>query len=125
MKKIILLFTFLVTTQLIASECNWNSITEKDSKYIYTPECHLKVGELIKEEKKREKQVEELKKSIELKELALDISDQRIMKWRNEAYSQNQALERSYKYSKYNDLLYFGLGIVTTSLAVWGAGQLK
>jgi hypothetical protein len=105
-------------------ECDFSTIEKKDNVYIYSKDCHLKVGELYKEEKLRQEQVKELKKSIELKDLALTVADTRVMKWRDESYKQNEALNKAASASKLNDWAFFGLGIVVSGFAVWGAGQL-
>lgn len=121
----------LLSSQSLA--CNWNTDIQKEgSKYLYTASCHKEVGRLVKSNKElekaiseRQKQVEKLGKTIELKDLALDKADQRIMNWRDESYNQHQRLLKQQQLSKYNDWLYFGGGIALTILSVWGAGQIK
>jgi len=125
MKHLLMIFlSFLLCFQSLA-ECDWKTIQEVDSKFVYTKECHLKVADLVKNEKFRTEQVAELNKAIDLKDLALDKADQRVILWRAETYKQNDALEKAYKVSELTKWLYFGLGIVGTSLAVMGAGQLR
>lgn len=123
--------TVLLVNPAIA--CDWKTIRKVgDSGYLYSADCHKSVGqlknkaeELEKANSERQKQVEKLGKTIELKDLALDKADQRIINWRNETYNQHDRLLRQQKLAKYNDWLYFGGGIAVTILSVWAAGQLR
>lgn len=113
--------------------CNWRTdIQKQGSKYLYTASCHDEVGKIVKANRElkkanseRLKQVKKLDEVIELKDLALDKADKRIMNWRNESYNQHYRLLRQQKLAKYNDWLYFGGGMAITILSVWAAGQLR
>ena len=136
MKRIMLcikLMVLLVSHSALAN-CNFISdIVKVDTNtYHYTKECHIEVGkikntkeELEKAASERKKQIEKLNKSIKLKDLALDVADERIMNWRNQSYEQHKRLIKQQQLSKYNDWLYFGGGIALTVLSVWAAGQIK
>lgn len=116
-----------------AISCDWSKDVRKEgSNYVYTTDCHIEVGKTIKAKEELEKanserqaQVEKLGKAIELKDLALDRADQRIMNWRDEAYNQHERLLKQEKLAKYNDWLWFGGGVGLTILSVWAAGQLR
>jgi len=123
--------TVLLSSQSLA--CNWNTdIQAQGSKFLYTASCHKLVGDTVKKARELEKAYTELDKkskklgeSITLKDLALDKSDQRMMKWRDESYNQHDRLLKQKKLAKYNDWLYFSGGIGLTVLSVWAAGQLR
>jgi hypothetical protein len=113
--------------------CDWSKdIKKENGKYTYTSSCHAKVGVLIKENdnfklalSERKKQVEKLDKSLELKDLALQKADKRVMNWREESYNQHQRLIKQQKLSRYNEYFYFGGGVFFTALSVWAAGKLN
>ena len=112
--------------------CDWSSIQKQGSSYVYTADCHREVGKLVGKTKElelanteRQKESKNLYEAIKLKDLALEVSDKRIMNWREESYNQHERLLRQQKLSKYNDWLYFGSGVFLTVLSVWAAGQIK
>lgn len=129
MRKILNLAVSLII--LLASlnsnaECDWSTgIKKTDAGYLYNSECHGKVGVLVKDLEDREKEVISLRKTIELKDLIIVKADERTILWRNESYEQFDRLQKQSAASDYNKTLWFVLGIVVTSAAVYGAGQLR
>lgn len=111
-----------LSTQSIA--CDWSSVKKVDNGYLYSLECHKQVGGLVANELIHTKQKEELNKALELKDLALHKSDQRLMNWREESYKQHDFLLKQEKLSDVQKWIYFGLGVVVTGLAVHGASKL-
>lgn len=109
----------LIPIILLSLACNWKTDVKKvEGGYLFTDRCYQQVGKLrISNDK--------LFKSIELKDLALEKSDEVIMKWRDEAYNQHDRLLKQKRLDSWNNWLYFIGGVGLTSLAVWGAGQLK
>ena len=75
------------------------------------------VGNLVQEN-------ESLKKVIELKDLALDVSEKRTELWLKTSSKAYDSLNQYENLRTSNQLLYFGLGVATTVLAVWAASQL-
>ena len=65
-----------------------------------------------------EKENKSLKLTITYKDMEIDNLEQRNNIYRKE----NKELKNSKQYSKW---VYFGLGVLGTSLAVYGAGQLR
>jgi hypothetical protein len=116
----------LLTSFAHATDCKWaDGVKPVDNGYLYTKECHGRVGILVKDNDDLNIEVANLRKSIDLKNLALDKADERIILWRNESYEQFDRLQKQIEASKKNDMLWFALGIVVTGAAVWGAGQLR
>lgn len=110
----------------VHANCNWKTdVVRKDSYVAYSSECHREVGRMMKDLKDREAQAEKLKKTIKLKDLALDTADERIMNWRKETYNQHSILERHAKARRYERYLMFGGGILAGFAAVWAAGQIS
>lgn len=100
-------------------------VKQDDGSYKYSKECHLEVGKTFGALEKREQQVQLLEKTIELKDLALDKSYERIENFRESTYKLEDRVNAMEEMKKNNEILYFVLGIVVTGVAVYGAGQLK
>jgi hypothetical protein len=79
----------------------------------------------VQDNKVQTQQLTDLTKAISLKDLALKDSDQRATDWMNTSGTLEKRLQEVDSLEKKNDLLYFGLGVVMTSLAVFGAARLK
>lgn len=128
MKKILnilMCFSILASQQSFA-ECDFSKDIQKTEKgYLYTNECHGRVGVLVKDNLDKDSEIKDLRLSIDYKDQALAKADERIMLWRNESYNQFDRLQTQYQYSDKQKWLWFALGIVVTSAAVYGAGQLK
>lgn len=133
MKKILAILLIFRMISSSYADCNWSTgITKQNENYLYSKECHLEVGKLVKTKqnleqanKERKLQIENLEKSIKLKDLALDLSDKRAMKWRDESYNQYERLMKKDSFSQYSRWIWFGGGIGFAFLSVWAAGQLK
>jgi hypothetical protein len=125
MYKIISIFLIVVFSISTSQACDFkNDIKKVDGGYIYSTSCHVLVGKKLEELDMRIKQVEELNKSIELKDLALRKSEERNLLWMDTAYKANERLNQYESARERNQWIHFALGVTTTALAVWGAGQL-
>jgi hypothetical protein len=128
MKKLmsIVLAASLFVSGTAMAECKWAEGIKKEADgYLYSPECHARVGVVVKDNDDLKVEVTNLRKSIELKDLALVKADERVMLWRNESYEQFERLQKQSELANRNQYLWFALGIVVTGAAVWGAGQLR
>ena len=115
----------LVGNSALAS-CNPRDIQKIESgRYSYSVDCHVEFGRLIQVEKERVKQIEHMNESIKLKDLAIDTSNKRIELWQNTTYKVEDRLIRLEKSNSKTKWVYFGLGALLMSGAVWGAGQLR
>lgn len=123
----ILVFTMVLVSPLKAlAECDFaTGITKVEGGYLYTTECHKKVGKVVADLKDREEQVAKLNETIKLKDLALDFSDKRNTKLMETVTKMDDKLDSIDRYNSTSKWLHFGLGVVVTGLAVWGAGQLR
>lgn len=80
--------------------------------YAYTEVCHREVGKLVQDNKTKDVQIDDYKKAIELKDLAITKSDQRALLWMDSADKSQERLVNIAATQKRNDFLYFGLGVV-------------
>ena len=121
-----ILLTVSLVNQSALANCNWNDIKRKqDNTFVYTSDCHLEVKRLLDEQKLREEQVKELKGSIKLKDLALDTQEERLNRWRDATYRMEDRILKLDKANKYENWIWFGIGIVVMGAATYGAGQLR
>lgn len=124
MKK--LLSLILIISNISYAECDFSTgIKKVDDGYLYTTECHLKVGSLVKDNKNKDESIGQLNKAIDLKDLALTKADQRVQLWTDTSEKLETRVNTISELQNKNYFLYFGLGIVTTGLAVWGASKLR
>ena len=129
MKKllsVILSVSMLISSRGFAQECKWaEGVKKTDQGHLYSDACHARVGVMVKDNDDLKTEVVNLRKGLELKDMALDKADQRVVLWRNESYEQFDRLQKQTDAAHKNETLYFILGIVVTGAAVWGAGQLR
>jgi hypothetical protein len=126
-KIISLIVLSLLTSPVSYADCVWNrDIKEnQDGSYTYARDCHIQVGKNNKELDLRKQQVEELNKTIELKDLALTKQEERVNLWMDSTLKMNDKIQSYESLRSTNQILYFGLGVLVMSAAVWGAGQLR
>jgi len=129
MKKLmsLVMAVTMLSSSAFGADCKWADGVKKQETgyYLYTPECHGRVGLLVKDNDDFKTEVEALRKTIDLQKLVIDKADERTILWRNESYEQFDRLQKQSAASEYNKVLWFVLGVVVTSAAVYGAGQLK
>lgn len=124
MKTLALILCMVFSLQSFA--CNPKQIKEQaDGTFSYPLDCHLEFGRLIKNEKEKDKQIEFLNKSIELKDLAIDVSNDRVELWQKTAYKMEDRLLKYEATSERMRWIYFGLGVIVMGAAVHGAGKLR
>jgi anti-sigma factor ChrR (cupin superfamily) len=118
MKKIIsivLIFCFINTA---FADCDW-SVGIKllaDGNYEYSKSCHIKVGELVQDDKIKTQQVNDLNQAISLKDLALKDADSRSTGWSETSTQLEERLQKVDSEEKKNELLWLGTGILGTVL---------
>jgi len=111
---------------LAFAECDFTTDIQKNERgYLYTTDCHKRVGKTVKDLKDAEVEVKALRKNIDLKDLAIVKYDQQLMLWRDETYNQHERLLKIKSSSDREKWIWFALGIVVMGAAVHGAGQLR
>jgi len=116
-----LLFPFRVF-----GDCDFSKgITPGPNKtFIYTEVCHQKVGQLVQDNAVKATQITDLTKAISLKDLALTDSDKSKQAWMATSSTLEDRLQKVDSLEKKNDILYFGLGVLTTFAAAFAAAKL-
>jgi hypothetical protein len=116
----------LIFPQSVYGDCDWSKgITKGPNKtFIYNEACHQAVGKLVEDSAVQTQQVNDLTKAISLKDLALKDSDQRATDWMGTSGTLEKRLQQVDSLEKKNDILFFGLGVLTTFLAAYGAAKL-
>jgi hypothetical protein len=115
-----------LVNQSVFASCNVRDIKEQaNGSFTYPLDCHKEFGKLRKDEEARKRQVEHLKESIKLKDLAIDYSNTRIKTWQDATYKVEDRLIKLDKNNSRAKWIWYGLGILTMSAAVYGAGKLK
>jgi len=122
---IVLVLTFILTTQSVLATCDWKTIQETPQGYLYSKNCHIEVGRLVKSEKLLKEQIAALNKQITLKDLQFNKQSEITDKWRKTSYSLEDRVIKSYKLSSFSNKLNFVGGFVLAILSVYAAGQLK
>lgn len=123
---ILALISVICLPQQVLADCDFaKGITKGPNKtFIYSEECHLKVGQLVQDNKVQTQQLGDLTKAVSLKDLALKDSDARAQIWMDTSGKLEDRLQKVDSLERKNDILYFGLGVVTTFLAVYGSAKL-
>lgn len=123
----LLSLVFLINPSSSFAQCDWADGVKKtsDGNFVYSKDCHIQVGVSLEELDLRRKQVQELSKSVELKDLALSYSEQRTQLWMDSSLKMNDRLNQYESARSSAPWIYFGVGVVATVLSVWAAGQLR
>lgn len=120
------LLVMFTLPQLGFAECDFRTgIVQQGSGYLYSVDCHKQVGKMDADLSDRAKQVDALSQSLKLKDDAIVIQDERAQRLRESLYKVEDKVDSMERLKENNKWLYFGLGIAFTSLAVWGAGNLR
>lgn len=126
MKKLIV--ALLLISNVASAECNFKlgyGVTKVDGGYLYTPECHVAVGQVKQDLEMVTTQLGEYKKAIELKDLALSKANERADLWSDTSIKLQDRMNAVDQFKASNQMLTFLLGVGVAGLAVWGAGQLR
>jgi hypothetical protein len=127
MKKIFLiLFLILFAENSCFANCDWKTgITPgPNHTFIYTESCHLAVGQLVSDSAVKDKQISDLTTALDLKNAALVIADQRTALWEKTSDDQLMRLNTMQADQHHDNTLAFALGVATTFLAAYAAGQI-
>lgn len=108
------------------ADCDFSTgITKQsDGKFLYLKECHIAVGQMKIDLDAANVQLEEYRKAIDLKDLALVKTNERSNLWMDTTFKLQDRMNTVDSLKSKNEIIYFGVGILFTGLAVWGAGQL-
>lgn len=99
--------------------CDWSTIKQQGNEFIYSSDCHKAVGKLVQLNDKSEEEIVLLRKSIELKDLALQDSDKRVILWKDESYKQFEILKKAESNKKLENAAWFVAGFASVLLGAW------
>ncbi len=121
---------FLISILLFAQTtyaCNWSeNITKNpDGSFNYTRDCHIEVGKSLEELDKRRQQVEKLNLTVKLKDLTIKTERERVKEWKTLSLDLQKRVNTLDKMRERDKWIWFGIGVLATGAAVYGAGQLR
>jgi hypothetical protein len=119
MKMLSILLALCMVSNTAFADCNFSTdITKQaDGTYSYTKECHIKVGQLVQDNKTKDQQISDLNQAITLKDLAITKSDQRAQMWMDTSFKLEDDVQKMNKFKSDNQWIYFGLGVLTVFAA--------
>lgn len=121
MTKYLVVLSLFFNTLNVFGECDFSiGITKNDnSTFIYSKECHIAVGEMKRDLLISQEQIKKLGQAIDLKDQALSKADQRANLWMETSFKLENRLNAIDKFRKDNELIYFGLGMLTMFAAAY------
>lgn len=128
MKQLIVYIIIVCALPLqVFAECDFSTgITlMPNGNYEYLKSCHIKVGEMKRDLGISLIQNDKLTKALEFKDIALNKSNERADLWETTSKKLESNIETMDSLYQRNKWLYFGLGVLVASAAVYGAGQLR
>lgn len=119
------LLVLALTCQAAMADCDYTKVVANpDGTYTYSKELHICVGKMKKDLGAANDQLVAYKEAITLKDLALTDANQRALLWQDTATKDLERINTIDNIENRNKVIYIGLGVVGTVLAVWAAGQI-
>lgn len=126
MKRLIsLFFLFTSLSSLSFANCDYSKIQKVDGGYLYSKDLHICVGEMKRDLKISQEQNSKYLEAISLKDLALEASNKRANEWESASLKLQSNVNDLEKVNHLNKYVYFGIGVLATSAAIYLAGQLR
>jgi hypothetical protein len=128
MNKLIILFVSITLfCNFALADCDFSTgITPgPNDTYIYSKACHLKVGQLVKDNATQAKQIVDLTQATTLYRAAIQTDEERIQKWIATSTKLEEQVVDVDKYKKSNEYIAFGLGILSAFAAAELANSLR
>jgi len=122
MLKVFIIFMFSLNSM---ANCDWKTIKKTSQGFIYSSECHIEVGKLVRSEKLLKEQVSGLHKQIDLGDLKYSKQVEITDKWRKTSYSLEDRVIKSYKLTSFGNKINFLYGMATVVLGALVVGQIK
>jgi hypothetical protein len=121
------IFVFILSINLAHADCEFSTGIKPnpDGSYTYSKECHLQVGKNFKELSLLKDENKQLRKTIELRDLALVKQEERVQLWMDTTYKLEDRINTMDRIRETNKFLYILMGVGITALSVYGAGQLR
>lgn len=124
--KTLIITSFLLFNSALAFDCKrGEGITKVAGGFLYSEECHIKVGQVVESEALAKQEIVALREAITLKDLAFNQQTDRVNMWKSAALDLEKTILVRQKFNKYENWLFMGLGILVSGVAVYGASALK
>lgn len=131
MKFINFLVVVLFSINVSATECK-EAVTlinegqkAECTGFLFSPDAEKKASQAYDDAKHYKELSELLHKRSELTNQEIKILDERLKLYQDQSHLLAQEVQKKEKEDFWQKTLYFGLGVLATGIAVYGAGQLK
>lgn len=126
MKKLI---SFLAAISLFSNvcfaDCKFNDLVHNpDGTVTYSKADHLCVGQMVQDSAVKAKQVDDLNKAVQLKDLTITTADQRADNWMNTSLKLEENVQKMNSLQRDEFWISFGLGVLATFAAGMAAASL-
>lgn len=123
--KHIILFALMFQALDSFSACNFSTIQKTEQGYLYSKECHIEVGRLVKSEPLYKVEITSLRKTIELKDLRINKEVARAEMWRKTAIDVEKSYNMRKNMSDIQKYLYMGLGVIVSGGAIYAGSKIS
>lgn len=126
MKTLSFVMAIVCFSNVALADCNFTTgITSlPNGNYEYVKPCHIKVGEIKRDLGIANTQNEMLIEAVKLKDLALTKANERAGLWMDTSFKLEARVETMDKIYNRNKIIYFGLGVLATGLAIYAVDQI-
>ncbi len=131
MKLINFIVVVLFSFNVLATDCKESvTLLQEGQKaectgFLFSPEAEKKATQAYEDAKYYKELSDLLHNRNKLTNEEISILDQRLKLYQEQSHLLAQEAQRKDREDFWQKTLYFGLGIVATGIAVYGAGQLK
>lgn len=122
MRNFILL---ILLPYFVFAECDFKTILKQKDKFVYSRDCHLKVGEIKLRLDNKEKETFNLRKIIDFKNLIIKDYKERSELWRRESEKLDEKLLVIKKEKERNKWYYFLMGSILTTINIYVSTKLR
>lgn len=126
-QKIIILLCvyFIFIPDSVYADCNPATDIKENANgtFTYSLECHIEFGEIREKLELAVEETKQLRKTIELKDLALTQYKENANLWRDTSFDLERRLTTMERLQTTDRWIHFGLGVLATGLSVWAAEQ--
>lgn len=126
MKKLVsVLAAVALFSNVCFADCKFNDLVHNsDGTVTYSKADHLCVGQLVQDNTVKAKQVDDLNKAVQLKDLTITTADQRADNWMNTSLKLEANVQKMNSIQKDEFWIAFGLGVLATFAAGMATAQL-
>lgn len=126
MKKLISIIAAVsLFSNICFADCDFKDLVHNaDGTVTYSKADHVCVGKLVQDSAVKAKQVDDLNKAVQLKDLTITTADQRADNWMNTSLKLEDNIQKMNTIQKNEFWISFGLGVLATFAAGMAAASL-